>query len=531
MVSLRIFALLFLSAVTLRAEEGLVAMARDVELNCDAFFLALRGEERPMDAIRDAQQRTLLHLAAAAHNQQNTFILLQRGANPNARDATGATPLHYAVATTGDDSQWVWQMLCLRGADLSALDQRGVSPLAVAVQNKNRRAVEFLTWLGAEIMPQGVAHANQPLTLARELGDRDILRTLEMSLAPDAIFRRATPRQVPEFVKAQFITAAQQGEYLVLEQLLASGVPIDTQDERGRTALFRATESNQDSAVTFLLFLGANPNVATPDGRTPLAPITNYFGFSYDFMSSMLVLAGADVLKPAEDGRSVLSKWAEHGNAWALRWALWSGIDPGAVTQQGTLMHLASKNSRQPLMELLQKYGVTEPPFVGHTPGWKFFDAVKRDDVAGVERELDAGMDVDAADGSGSSALMLAILANQWDSANAFLARGANVNFVNEKTGWSPLLAASLWNSPQATRLRAKLLAAGADAKVRATNGLTPLTRIIFPVGGNEGIAQLVRAGADIHAADGKGRTPLAIAREFKNKEAERILLGLGAEY
>jgi ankyrin repeat protein len=519
-----------LALVTLAcADEPAIEMARDQALNCDAFFLALHDEARPVDEIRDASRRTLLHLAAQAHNQQNVFILLQRGANPSARDAFGATPLHDAVATKGDDSRWVWEMLCLRGADVNAVTEDGATPLTIAIERNNRRAVEFLLWLGAEIVPKGVPAPRLPRTVAAARGMAEIVSLLDAATSSEAVSRFATPRQVPEYLKRELVAAAHQGDLQRLETLLESGVPIDSQDETGRTALHRAASANQVSVITFLLFLGANPNIQTNDGGSPLSILTGWLGFSYDQMRSMLVLAGGDLNLEMKDGFSPLSLGAREGNGETLRLAFWSGLDPNQPTRKGSLMHLASRNSRQYVIDLLRSYGVTEPPFTGDTPEWRYFDAVKRGDVAEAARQLDRGVPIDTAEESGSSALMLAIGWNEWGTANLLLERGADVNYVNPKTGWTPLFTTAIWNSPPATALREKLLKTGAGPNVRARDGLTPLIRTIPPVGTNASIEQFVRYGADVNAADGKGRTPLGIAGEFKNEEAARILIRLGA--
>ncbi|MYB38074.1 MAG: hypothetical protein F4Y26_12010 [Gammaproteobacteria bacterium] len=70
------------------------------------------------------------------------------GADPNARDGNGKTPLHWAVEHTEEPR--VVQALLQGGADMTARDDRGNSPVAYALRNVHGKAEVLLKVLASE---------------------------------------------------------------------------------------------------------------------------------------------------------------------------------------------------------------------------------------------------------------------------------------------------------------------------------------------------------------------------------------------
>jgi ankyrin repeat protein len=70
-----------------------------------------------------------LHAAVAARNVQTTALLLERGADPNARQHVGYTPLMGAAGSGLDD---LVNLLLARGADPAAVSDDGKTASAMA---------------------------------------------------------------------------------------------------------------------------------------------------------------------------------------------------------------------------------------------------------------------------------------------------------------------------------------------------------------------------------------------------------------
>ena len=111
---------------------------------------------------------TALHLAAAAFRRPVAELLIAYGANCRARNRRGAEPLHYAA----DANRWspaaqaeTIEYLISIGADPNAADSGGVTPLLRAVRTRSLPAVRALLNGGANPRQTNKA-GSTPLHLA-----------------------------------------------------------------------------------------------------------------------------------------------------------------------------------------------------------------------------------------------------------------------------------------------------------------------------------------------------------------------------
>ncbi len=92
--------------------------------------------------VRNKSGATPLHTAALGGDAEVVKLLLDHGAEINARDQeSGATPLSYAASLGRAE---VVDLLLTRGADATLKNTRGQTPLDLAEQNDQKEISELI---------------------------------------------------------------------------------------------------------------------------------------------------------------------------------------------------------------------------------------------------------------------------------------------------------------------------------------------------------------------------------------------------
>jgi cytohesin len=179
--------------------------------------------------------------------------------------------------------------------------------------------------------------------------------------------------------------------------------------------------------------------------------------------------------------------------------------------------------------------------------------AAETGDLAGVQAELDKGVDVDKEDLSGLTPLHYAARLVHKEIAELLIDKGANVNAVWGGIRVTPLHEAAWWGRKEIAEL---IITAGADVNAKVNDGRTPLAmaidqnkpetadiirkhggmtsaellsgmtllHIAVKEGKMETIELLIAKGADVNAMDRDVKTPLDLAEGTNNKEIADLL-------
>jgi ankyrin repeat protein len=156
----------------------------------------------------------------------------------------------------------------------------------------------------------------------------------------------------------------------------------------------------------------------------------------------------------------------------------------------------------------------------------RLIEAARAGDTQGALARLEAGVDVGAADATGTTALHWAVYNDAAALVDALLAAGAEPNVANDY-GSTPMAEAAVAGNVPVIRA---LLDAGADVESPNPEGQTALM-IVARTSNTAAAEALLDAGADVNAREAwKGQTAIMWAAARGRPEMVRLLAARGAD-
>jgi ankyrin repeat protein len=542
------------------AAQVMAQIVRSQGAERDLFGAAALGETDRLAALlsespewaraRRVDGRTPLHLAAQGGHAAAIELLVARGADVNAPDEAGQTPLHHMVLWC-TDREVVGRLLAY-GAELNARDRHGVTPLLLAADcvwtpqhswGDHQGLVEFLLERGAALDAWSATILNRPeeltallqadpalvnarqraklslpvgATLLHHAADRGYREVAEVLLERGADVMAVDGRGRPPLYLAahEWATRKQRPASDVVELLLEHGTPLDlfaaavlgrlervrellredpaavnARDEGGYTPLHLAVWNGKLEMAKLLLEHGAEMEAANERGETPLA------------------LAG---IYEAQNG-AVIDLLRARGAYCDLFTAITLADRDEAAAR------LDEEPSRR---EARNRYGLTPVERALELAPW-IPEGTRRGshwDVAALLLERGAAVELD---------LFAAAALGQLDQVTALLA--TEPSRVNARHGWqfAPLHWAALWGHAAVVKA---LLARGAAIEARdLLRGRTALHWAAW--GGHAGVAELLLSlGIGHQDADNDGQTALHLAAARGHAPVAALLLDSGAE-
>ncbi len=283
--------------------------------------------------------------------------LIKAGANVNAkipaRFHTGETPLHLAVRT---NQRQVVARLMAAGANVDARDDRGETPLITAVYFEHTElARELLREHGAD---PNVAMLNglRPLHVAADRGLNELARLL---LEHDAAVDARTGSGITPLMVAAKRHAA------IVRLLLDAGANPRATTKQGTTPLMYAAHAAATNIVRMLLAAGADVQTKRGDGSDAFDFVLSPHYISFDLPGSIELFAqrGVDVCRRGgkEQTPSIMYRGLRRDIA-ALETILRHGCDPRAVDANGrSIYDLHLTNEEQTLIDAHTSSSEEEP--------------------------------------------------------------------------------------------------------------------------------------------------------------------------
>ncbi len=451
--------------------SGAVSVAR-VLLGAGADANAADGGTPPL-------HRAIKTYGESYGGAEMVAFLLASGADPNARDARGLTPLHRAASDT-PGAFAVSRLLLDAGADPSARDARGQTPGALAASRGGVR-------LAALYAGDAAARAQADLFAAVAAGDARVIAS--------AIASGADPNAGVEgnaFFSASFIDdggpvhlAARMGAAPgVIVALKAGGADLDAVTSAGIPPVKIAAERGDLATVRALLDAGASPESTTARPFLGMEPIHWAATGGHTAVVEALLAAGADPSISTNAsmgyGYNALGFAIHHGHPETVRRLLDAGMTTDHVGENAfTALDLALDRGWTEIADALRARG-----------------AKTGADVAAetVEEELQS-----LAPGE---VWRQRVIDGDTDAIRAMLARGlaAPPDFLSTEVLFS------LQDDPD---LIAPLVASGADPDARGDDGGLTALHLAAADGLAPLVAALLEAGADPLIVDDDGKTAL----------------------
>ena len=195
---------------------------------------------------------------------------INRGGLPDRgrRDAVkgGMTPLLYAAREGADAAMAV---LIRRGADLELADANGITPLLMALLNNQLGAARRLIDAGAKVNVADF-YGRTPLWAAVEYRNLDMNNRIEDSPTTNNIDRAASLPLIQLLLDKGADVNARTREVPPSRKWLYALNDVSWVDFTGQTPFLRAAFSGDTTVMRLLLDRGADPNLATYGGTTPL---------------------------------------------------------------------------------------------------------------------------------------------------------------------------------------------------------------------------------------------------------------------
>jgi quinoprotein dehydrogenase-associated probable ABC transporter substrate-binding protein len=222
-------------------------------------FLATHGAD--LNA-RDSMGATPLITAAGARDSTTVKLLLELGANANISNADGLTPLMEAAYRDHVPSV---EALLRHGASLTMKDPRGLTPLCIALDNRSFLAATALITAGASPnVPCGANRLTPLMIVARHLGAEQSGNVpvdgglyLSDGVAPQEVGKLLVSKGADANARSRggitaLMVAAGHDNAPLIGLLIQAGAKVDARDDAGKTALDVAKENGSDAVIQTL---------------------------------------------------------------------------------------------------------------------------------------------------------------------------------------------------------------------------------------------------------------------------------------
>ncbi|XP_050440490.1 ankyrin-3-like [Adelges cooleyi] len=404
-----------------------------------------------------------VHVAVQAGHQRIVKLLLNRGADPNARNAHRKTPMHQCVLNCRHN---IVGLLVDHGAELDSTDGSNNTPLDLATLMNEKRCLDLL--LNYEVPQNALNRAfykavsqdntvlmNKLLNRGAELEYRDEVTgftALLMAIkskhvrSTQLLLEKGANPMVHDFFRwtclhfAVYFQFPQRILAMILQN--CSKKLIDFKTCNQETALHLAAKRGNEMAAFTLLRAGATVNSLDCRSRTPLLTALHW---QNEMVARFIVHAGANVNRVPGSIQTPLHAAVARNNLSLVQLMLEHGaqvVDLDNEDIDWTVIHSACETGDVKMLECLLDF--CEPDVLaalhcGRRPKPPLFVAACRGHSTAVKALLARGVDINTRSENNETALHAAVRANNAGLVETLLNAGACIDARDSLTASRPL--------------------------------------------------------------------------------------------
>ena len=427
------------------AADDVVAAARAGDAAAARALLAAGAD---VDA-RQGDGATALHWAAHRGDLALADMLLAAGADVNAANALDATPLW--LASRNGDARLVARLLAA-GADANAPLKMGETPLMSAARSGGVETVRLLLAAGADVDAAERERGQTALMWAAAQSHADVVRLLAAAGA-DLHARSRVWNQLENTAgntnptgnfrmahggSTALLFAARNGDVETARALLAAGADVDDTAAAGTSALVVAAHSGHGALAAFLLDQGADPNAAEAGYTALHAAVLR----GEQALVGALLARGADPNRPVvrgTPGRRFSADYSIRHQAVGAN-AFWLAAKYGELDNLRTLAEYGASPFMIPSSGESSLQAAIGAPAISQENRRNRVGVPVTEEVDQQQLTLDLvrvilgmGVDVNAADGRGDTALHDAVRTGYLPVVEFLAGRGADAQAANER--------------------------------------------------------------------------------------------------
>ena len=411
---------------------------------------------------------TFFLLSAGVYHQDTLEILLNAGADVNARDRRGRT----APANTSEEGfSEIVQFLIEAGAELNVADNLGFTAVMLATEYGDIKVARILVNAGADVnMATDVGLTALMLTVKKShfdaIDQRDNDLAYEIDWTPDLI-----------------------------ELLIKAGAGLDACDMDDYNVMMHAVKAEHTGAIKCLLKNGFDVNRKLPNGNTPLL-----FAIQSNRVEAAecLIKNGADLYETNPEGKACLFYAVEKRSLNMVQLLIDSGVDVDQRNGSDKTALVASFNPAAPhITRLLIQHTKDINQSWSDTP---LQMAAMLGQLENARLLIEAGADLNLQGPIGLTPLMCATICDQTLAAKLLIESGCDVDAMSKYHGRTAFMMAVRRGNKHLMEL---LIENGADINKESNAGTNALIQAARD-GFLNVVQLLVRLGATVDLSRSK---------------------------